>query len=363
MRNGARALGVALIASAGLGSAHVAAAQRPEALWYTTRSQRSTEDFIAHASQISIVAPQVYSFDRNGGIHGKIDPQLVAAAREHHVKVVPLVVNPGFDQDMAHRLFTVASVRARAVKSLVSLCRENKFDGLQFDLENINVRDRDAFTRFARESSAALHHVGCSLSAAVVPRTSDEPGPTAFHRWMFENWRGAYDYKALADTLDFISYMTYAEHTANTTPGPVAGYTWMVEALDFVLSKGVPPSKISLGIPSYSDYWYPGFTKKGGEHATGRDISYATAESLITRYRLQPRWDEADKAEYAFWNNVGVYNHVWIEDARAFQAKAALVKERGLRGYSVWVMGFEDPKVWGVEDGKGGSGERLERAR
>ena len=324
-----------------------AAAQRPEALWYTTRSRRSTEDFVAHASQVDIVAPQVFVFERSGAIHGKVDPELVAAAHEHHVKLVPLVVNPGFDQDLAHRLFTVASVRERAVRSLAALCHDNHFDGIQFDLENINVRDRDAFTRFAQLSSAALHNVGCSLSAAVVPRTSDEPGPTAFHRWMYENWRGAYDYKALADTMDFISYMTYAEHTGNTTPGPVAGYSWMADALEFVLSKGVPPSKISLGIPSYSDYWYPTYSRKSGERASGRDISYATAESLVTRFKLQPTWDERDKAPYAFWSNDGVYNHLWIEDARAFEAKERLVKERRLRGYSVWVMGFEDPRVWG----------------
>ena len=40
-----------------------------------------------------------------------------------------------------------------------------------------------------------------------------------------------YDYKALADAMDFISYMTYAQHTGGSTPGPVAGYAWMEEAL------------------------------------------------------------------------------------------------------------------------------------
>jgi len=37
---------------------------------------------------------------------------------------------------------------------------------------------------------------------------------------------------------------------------------------------------------------------------------------------------------------------MWIEDARAFATKLELVRKYGLRGYSVWVLGTEDPKIW-----------------
>ena len=39
---------------------------------------------------------------------------------------------------------------------------------------------------------------------------------------------------------------------------------------------------------------------------------------------------------------------MWIEDARAFAAKLELVKKYQLRGYSVWVLGTEDPAVWSM---------------
>ena len=57
-------------------------------------------------------------------------------------------------------------------------------------------------------------------------------------------------------------------------------------------------------------------------------------------------WDDREKASYAFWSNAGVFEHVWIEDARAFAAKLELVRKYKLRGYSVWVLGTEDPRVW-----------------
>ncbi len=237
-------------------------------------------------------------------------------------------------------------MRQRAIENLVTLCRDQHLDGIQFDIENVNVVDKNAFTSFVRDASARLHAANCSVSAAVVPRAGEDPGPSAYHKWIFENWRGAYDYKALAESLDFLSYMTYAEHTGGTPPGPVAGYPWMEECLQYVLSLGVPPSKISLGIPSYSDHWYASYTTAEGARSKAGDSEFEKVDSLVRTFHATLVWDDREKASYAFWSNAGVFEHVWIEDARAFAAKLELVRKYKLRGYSVWVLGTEDPKVW-----------------
>jgi len=328
------------------GMSPTARAQQPEALWYLVKSDASIQSFLAHADQISVVAPQSYAMNKLGKISGDVDPRVIRAAHEHHVRVIPLVVNPGFDQSIVHRIVSVPSVTKRALRSLAALCRKGHYDGIQFDFEDINVADGPAFTKFVRVAADSVHRAGCTLSAAVVPRTSDSPGPTSFHKWIFKNWRGAYDYKALADALDFISYMTYAQHTGGTTPGPVAGYRWMEAALQFVLSLGVPPSKISLGIPSYSDWWYPTYSAKDGSRARGSDISYARAETLLARNHATRTWDDRDKVYYSFWDDDGTNEFLWEEEARAFTAKRALVTQYKLRGYSVWVLGTEDPAVW-----------------
>ena len=330
-----------------LTTARVAYAQATvEALWYSTADSLSTASFLAHAAQISIVSPQVFALNAQGVVHGRVDPRVVAAAREHHVKIVPLVVNPGFDQALIHKVITTPAIAAKAAANIAALCRDNHFDGIQFDIENVHVNDRDALTAFMRNTATELHKVGCTVSAAVVPRLSNDSGPTSYHKWMYDNWRGVYDYKALAESLDFLSYMTYAQHTGGSPPGPVAGYTWVEASLKYVLSLGVPPSKISLGIASYSDHWYPTWSKKDGPRMRGRDISYARAESLLTKANVKPAWDDRDKAWWATWSNAGVYEHLWIEDARAFTAKVDLVRQYKLRGYSVWVLGTEDPRVW-----------------
>jgi spore germination protein YaaH len=324
----------------------VARSQRLEALWYSTGSEVSRHSFLAHADQISIVSPQVFAFDRSGAIHGKVDTAIVARAREAGVKLVPLVMNPGFDQPIMHRILTVPGPRHTAVRAITALCRDHRFAGIQFDIENVNVKDKDAFTSFSREVADSLHGVGCTLSAAVVPRLSEDPGPTSYHKWIFENWRGVYDYKALADVMDFLSYMTYAQHTGNSPSGPVAGYRWTEDCLKYILSLGVPPGKISLGLASYSDHWYPSYDTVSGPRMRGGDVSYEKAMSILRERNVTPVWDDQAKALRAEWSEAGVYESAWIEDARAFMAKLELVKKYNLRGYSVWVLGTEDPKTW-----------------
>jgi spore germination protein YaaH len=37
---------------------------------------------------------------------------------------------------------------------------------------------------------------------------------------------------------------------------------------------------------------------------------------------------------------------IWAENVDSFQRKLDNIKQAGLRGYSAWVLGDEDPKVW-----------------
>jgi spore germination protein YaaH len=320
-------------------------AQRLESLWYL-RGETSIQSFLAHADQIAVVAPQVFTMDSAGLIHGQVDPRVTETARAKGVKLMPLVMNPGFDQPSLHRVLTDSGARAQALRSLAALCRDNKFDGIQFDFENFHVRDRDAFTAFTREAVDSVHRAGCQLSAAVVPRLGDDPGTNSYDRWIYDNWRGGFDYKALADTLDFISYMTYAQHTGGSPPGPVAGYPWMSACLQYVLSLGVPPNKISLGLASYSDWWYPAYDDQGGARLRGSDISYPRVEAILDSAGVTPVWDDTQKAPHAMWEVHGVFRHAWLEDARALVAKRELARQYHLRGYSVWVLGSEDETVW-----------------
>ena len=127
----------------------------------------------------------------------------------------------------------------------------------------------------------------------------------------------------------------------------------MKACLEYVLALGVPPSKISLGLAGYSDWWYPAYDDRNGSRLRGDDISYTRAMQILDSAGVRPTWDDLQKAPYAMWESRGVFRHAWLEDARAFMAKLELVKAHGLRGFSVWLLGMEDPATWNALRGAG----------
>jgi len=319
-----------------------------ETVFYMRDSDEAIRSFADNAAQISIIGPQTFNIDASGELRGEVDSRILRIAREHGVKVMPLFLNPGFDQTTAHRLLDDPAARARAVRALVDLAVSHEFWGWQFDLENVHESYRDRLTAFYREAAQALHASGKTISIAVVP-TDGSAGDDDFSIYMQQNWRNSFDVAALAEIGDFVSWMTYAQHAGGTTPGPVAGLPWMREMIDWVLARGVPPEKISLGVPVYSDYWQPTYSETAGARVRGRDISFARANELAAASDAPWVWSPDQGVHYTFWRRNVTFDWLFLEDARSFGLKLGLLDEYpGLRGISVWVLGSEDPAIWEV---------------
>lgn len=337
-----------LIFSTLLTTGAVRAQQPLERLFYMVDSESSFSSLQQNIDRISIVAPVAYNVDEDGVVWGGVDPRVMDLAREHGVHVLPLIHNPKFNQEMLTSLLMSDSARARAIASLVEECRTHGYYGIQFDFENLHINDRDRFTSFYRETADALHAAGFKISIAVVHRLEEYPGPTQYFKWLHKNWRAGYDLKALAEAGDFISVMTYSQHTRRTPPGPNAGIPWVKDNITYFL-RHVPAARLSLGIPVVSQHWW---TDQNSDlyhvdaRSWSRALRYREARSLLERHGGEMSWLEEQGAPFAFFENGGVFEWIFFEDARSFGRKLDLVRENDLRGFSVWVLGHEDPEVW-----------------
>lgn len=317
----------------------VAGAQT-RALFYLTDSAESLASFYRNAPRIDIVVPVWYRTNGQGVITGTPHPRVLQAARQAGVAVMPIVVNPGFRTDVFHQLANSSTARARLIRSLIEECKTHGLAGIQFDFEGVAAADGPALTRLVEEAGEAFRAAGKKLSLAAIPRSFDRPSRSVYGQYVWSRLQGAYDVQRLGQAVDFLTWMTYDQHTRFTTPGPVAGYPWVVDQLQYLL-RHVPKEKISLGIPQYGRRWY---SDKGSMRMA--TVSALEAKAMAAGRQIGVEWDPAERAPWFWFPRDEVREWVFFNDARAFAARLELARAQGLHSFSVWVLGMEDPELW-----------------
>jgi spore germination protein YaaH len=339
---------IALLIATLLAAPAVAISQQAggERLFYVTNSPDAVASFEKNARSISIIGPQSYRVDAEGNLAGQVPASILAIAGKNKIPVMPLIVNPGWNLELFHKLVNNRAARAKMIASMVSLGKQHGFWGWQFDFEQIHVSDRDSLSRFYREAADALHANDMKISIAVYPDPGDLQNASEYHTWLWDYLVGAYDLKALGRTGDFITLMTYLQHTPRTPPGPVGGLPYMERVVRTALAQGVAPQQLSLGIAFYSMHWRTEWSAERKGYSWGRGLGWRAVNDLVQKAGATLRWDAVQGASEARWEQHGVFEYAWIEDANALAPKLGLQKRYGLRGISVWRLGQEDPAVW-----------------
>lgn len=322
------------LAAMSLSANHVEATTtaRYEKLFYYTKTQSAKTSLAKNIGKIDIVAPQVYSINKNLIPYGQLDEDLRNLLKDQPIKIMPLVTNDGFRQDIIHNLLASTTAQEKIIDFMVREAKSNGYYGWQLDLEHIPSYDRDLFSLFVERTYKNFKKNNLALSIAVVAR-SGEPGLTDWYK----NWSGAFDYNKLSQNSDFISLMTYDDPDST---GPSASIPFVIRSLEYVLKSGVLPQKISLGIPTYYWSWTTNPPKRL------RSGSYGRLLSIKTRNNCQESFSNTLGVPWMAFREDGVDYKVWYENQKSFNLKTELVNKYRLRGFSVWTLGTEDPSIW-----------------
>ena len=306
---------------------------------YYVNTDDGRASLFAHLGQIDVLSPAWYDANANGSITGYARRDVIDAAHANKVAIIPLVVNKDVDPGVGHAILADPNHRAALCANLVNEAKAYGYAGFQLDFEQILWTDRDLLTEQVRDCAASFHTTGLNLSIAVIPRLPGDDSATGSLLNYFRQWSGAYDFAALAKAADFLSFMTYDEHNGVTVPGAVSGTPWMRRALDFSM-QGVPPDKATIGLPTYYHDWT----------GVGRltSSSYADAMILAEQHGVTPAYDAAEEEMHFGYDAYGAHHELWIQSTDTLRRKLPLMYEYGLKGISVWRLGFEDPSFWSL---------------
>ena len=306
---------------------------------YYVNTDDGHASLFAHLNQIDVLSPAWYDANADGSITGYARRDVIDAAHASGVAIVPLIVNKGVDPGVGHALLADPGRRATLARNLVNEAKTYGYAGFQLDFEQIPWTDRDLLTALVQDCAAALHPAGLNLSIAVIPRLPGDDTAGGARLDYFHQWSGAYDFAGLAKAADFLSFMTYDEHNGVTPPGAVSGTPWMRRALEFSM-EGVPPEKATLGLPTYYHDW------TGVGYLTSS--SYADAVTLAQMHSATPVFDTTEEEMHFGYDAYGVHHELWIQSTDTLRRKLPLMYEYGLKGISVWRLGFEDPSFWSL---------------
>jgi len=280
-------------------------------------------------------------------IVGPIGQQLIAEAHGRGVRVE--LVFTSFGTPRNQRLFggtNAAKTQTKVIAGLVDLVGQLRLDGIDVDVEQIDVELIPAYGEFVGRLRTALRsaHPAGQVSVAT---TANERG-------------AAMAVAANAAGADRIFLQGYDYHYSGSAPGasaPVArrdgsekDLAW---SLDLYQTLGVPVQRTLLGLPLYGMSW-PVQSPELGAPQTGKGSNWIPSDHLdvMTDPAIQPTLDPIEQVEQYTLPRLApgaspapnaspaAWTAVYVDSPATLTQKLGLADSRGLAGAGFWAIGY-----------------------
>lgn len=301
--------------------------------YYTDQSDASLKSYHKH---FNLLATDTLNTDADGNLVGFIPEKALDAADRYGMDAYALVSNygeNGWDGDIAHDVLNQPAAKIRLIRNMLDTVRDNDYIGINIDFEEVRPEDREALSRFVRDTAREMRKIGKKTMVSVPAKTEDDP----------ENgWSGAFDYEAIGSHADLVQVMTYDEHGIWGEPGSAAGLNWIEASLKFAVSE-VDPSKLLAGVPAYGNDW----NLSDPTDQSGGMMAWTEIRKLIRELDAVGTRNAGSKSMMLRYTaDCGDKHVLGYEDEYSIKLKARLVGKYGLAGISVYALGMEDQAFW-----------------
>ncbi|PKL77364.1 MAG: hypothetical protein CVV27_05690, partial [Candidatus Melainabacteria bacterium HGW-Melainabacteria-1] len=229
-----------------------------------------------------------------------------------------------------NKILANATARETLLKNLIQTAVNRKYDGMDLNFELGQPTGQAAFALFVDELAQRMHAVGKRLSVTIKAADSS-----------LAESREIFDYQRLGQTaVDRFKIMMYDNNfdAGANVPGPIADYNWMVSSLKYMIGRGLPPSKIQLGLHNYAWVW-----KQSSSGSYTLQFPFSTWSVQQTN-PLQ--WNGTAFESWSDYQSNGVQYRAYVGDVRTVAQRMPLVKSFGLAGIVFWTLGREDQRIY-----------------
>lgn len=301
---------------------------------------KSAEIFHNHfLGTINTIHSFVYVFDENARIVNACKDKTVYAKALQVLKngkanVIPTITNDIQYSDgkrklkdtaIVSRILTDDTLRQQHLQQILAITEELQAPGVDIDYENMDIRDKDLFSRFIEELAAALHARNKTLTVTVQHKTRSRQRAGA----------EAIDWKEVSRHADRIVVMCYNYSSRLGKPGPICPPFWLKDIIRFARSQ-IPQEKICIALPLHGYDWSKEQTVS---------VNIKTAQALIDKYNAALQWDTHSASPYFTYYTNGVRHQVWFENDKSISEKIKIIKRYKISHLAVWHLGILDPSL------------------
>ncbi len=180
---------------------------------------------------------------------------VVTACHNQNVKVFLSIGGAGASGSTYQGIMSNSTKMNTFVTNLVNYCTNNSLDGIDVDIEgdvlNGSYVTKAQYETFVTALGTALHNANFKMSSALA------------------NWFGSNVTNLAAAQYDWINIMSYDAVLPSDNAGEHSTYNQAVSDFNYWKNtKGVPGSKLVIGVPFYGYGW--------GSYANSQEIAYST---------------------------------------------------------------------------------------
>lgn len=285
---------------------------------------------------INVVSPTWFELENGeGNINNLGSLDYVKWAHSKNYQVWALFSN-AFDPELTHLAFKNYETRQKMIRQLLHYSQMYHLDGVNLDIENVNVEDGPFITQFVREATPLLHEAGLTVSMDITFISSSG------------NWSAFYERDKLGTIVDYLMVMAYDEHWGSSpVAGSVASLPWVEKNIEELI-KIVPHEKLVLGVPLYTRLWKEQTISDGQTEVSSKALSMTKIKEWLVEKSIQPRYDGLTGQNYAefYMKEENATYKVWLEDELSLKKRADLVTKYQLAGVASWSRFFADDTAW-----------------
>jgi chitinase len=295
----------------------------------------------------AVAVDQVYPGDCNDSAcpHGLFNQVTLLKRRYPHLKFI-MSVGGWTDSGPFYEMAAADASRQAFVDSCAAFLKAYpQFDGIDIDWEHPVVGGlQPGQARDAHNYVLLLSALRRAIGPQKLLTVAVGAGPRAIE---------PLEYSEMAASLDWVSVMTYDFHTGGTRAGfnaalynhddPSDPRLNLHDAVQAILAKGVPRTKLVAGVPFYGrgwrgvespDVWSQG---TGSMQVGGYRI---IADTFLKNPRFVRHWDDVAKVPWLY--NAQTKEWISYDDPQSMTLKGEYVAAQQLNGVMFWELSNDD---------------------